>query len=320
MKNIDVSVIVLTYKPNWDKLKNTLLSVVRQKDINYEIIVSDDGSQQDYRKEIEAFLTDSGITEYVYNKNEQNVGTVKNYLSGLYKAKGRYVFGISPGDMFFDDATLKDMVAFCDEKQVGICFGNAVYYHAEEGCPKVFSGVNTPKRPRFYDEKTSFSVMKRMFFNGENILGVTYLKDRECALECFERISKHAMYLEDKCSTAVALVKGYRVVHYDRNIVWYEKGTGISTSGNGEWAKKLSNDYNRVIVSLKEEYPKDEVIDAVYIRKTCTSKPKKLLVMLFRHPLYFFFRVYRKFIKITYTESSEKLQKQLEDTLRMEGK
>lgn len=322
MKNIDVSVIVLTYKPNWNKMRRTLLSVINQKDVNIEIIISDDGSENDYREEVVKFFKEKDITEteYLYNKNKKNVGTVKNYLSGLYKAKGRYVFGISPGDMFFNERVLKMMVDFCDEKKAKICFGNAIYYNVENGQEKVFSGLNTPKRPQFYDEKVSFSLMKKMFFNGENILGVTYMRDRKCALECFERISEHAVYLEDKCSTAVALVKGYRVLHFDENIVWYEKGTGISTSGNDKWKEKLNNDYNRTIISLKQEYPKDRVIDTVYIRKTCTSKQKKMFIMLFKHPLYFFFRIYRKIIKETYTESSDKLQGQLENMLRMEGK
>lgn len=320
MKTIDVSVIVLTYKPNWEKLRSTLLSIVRQEDINYEIIICDDGSEQDYRKEVEAFLERNSIREYLYNKNEINVGTVQNYLSGLRKAQGRYVFGISPGDMLFNETILKDMVRFCDERQIKICFGNAVYYNQKDGIPKVFSGVNAPKRPCFYSENTPFSVMKRMFFNGEGILGVTYFKDRECALECFERIADCAVYLEDKCSTAVALAKGYRIVYFPKTIVWYEKGSGISTAGNGAWIQKLSNDYNQVIFSLKKEYPRDHDIDAVYIRKKYKSKIKKLIIMLSKHPLYFFFKIYRKSVKITYTNATEQLQEQLESVLRMEGK
>ena len=320
MGNIDVSVILLTYKPDWEKLKGTLYSIITQKEVKYEVIICDDGSMQDYREEIEQYIREKEIKEYTYVKNVQNVGTVKNYLSGLRQANGRYVFGISPGDMFFDEMTLRDMVKFCDERQVKICFGNAVYYNHEEGAAKTFSGLNAPKRPQVYSESASCFNVKMMFFNGENILGVTYFKERQCALECFEEIANSAKYLEDKCSTAVALMKGYRIVHYDRIIVWYEKGSGISTSGNNEWSKKLSDDYNRVIFDMKKKYPKDRVLDMVYIRKSYTNKYKKLLVMMLKHPLYFGFKIYRKFIKVVYTESSEKLQKQLEDMLRMEGK
>ena len=39
-----ISVIVCTYNANWEKTKNTLFSIIRQKNVIFEIIVTDDGS------------------------------------------------------------------------------------------------------------------------------------------------------------------------------------------------------------------------------------------------------------------------------------
>ena len=51
MKNkYDVSIIVATYNPDLNKLMSTLLSIIIQKGIKFEIIVTDDGSQKDYFK------------------------------------------------------------------------------------------------------------------------------------------------------------------------------------------------------------------------------------------------------------------------------
>ena len=41
----DISVIIVTYNPKWEKLRTTILSILFQKNINIEIIVSDDGSK-----------------------------------------------------------------------------------------------------------------------------------------------------------------------------------------------------------------------------------------------------------------------------------
>ena len=54
--NPEVSVIIISYNPVWEKFENTLLSVVMQKRITMEIILSDDGSAQNLFHEAECLL------------------------------------------------------------------------------------------------------------------------------------------------------------------------------------------------------------------------------------------------------------------------
>ena len=42
--DFSVSVILCTYNPDWRKLKATLLSAAMQEDIDFEIVLTDDGS------------------------------------------------------------------------------------------------------------------------------------------------------------------------------------------------------------------------------------------------------------------------------------
>lgn len=315
MDKVEVSVVVLTYKPDWNKLKNTLQSIVMQKDVELEIIITDDGSEVDCHKEIENYFANISFNRYVYNKNYQNVGTIKNYLSGVKRAVGHYVYGISPGDMLYGDTCLRKMVDFCIEREAKICFGNALYYTNNESGAKVFKGMNYPSRPFFYGSKIPFFVMKSMFFSDENILGASYMRERECAVDCFERISKSALYMEDKCGTAVALMKKIRVFHFDDNVIWYENGCGVSTAGNEHWKLKLQKDYRDTICSLKQEYKKDRILDAVYIRQVCNNKYKKRLTLMVKHPIFIILEWMRKLIKIRYTEETAELQKELEQYL-----
>ena len=316
MDKVEVSVVVLTYKPDWNKLRSTLKSIVMQKEVSFEIIVTDDGSERDYCEEIKNYMADAGFNRCVYNKNEKNVGTIKNYLSGIKRAKGQYIYGISPGDMLYGDMCLRKMVDFCVEKEARICFGNALYYKNDENGFKVFKGINHPKRPLFYREKMPFFIMKSMFFCNENILGASYMWKKECVLECFEKISHSALYMEDKCGTAVAIMKGIRIFHFDENVLWYETGTGVSALGNTEWNLKIQKDYTNTIYSLKKEYKRERILDAVYIRQACNNKFKKMIILTFKHPMFMIYNLVVKLVKIRYTDESEKLQKELEQYLK----
>lgn len=318
MDKIDVSVVVLTYKPVWEKLKITLDSILRQKGVAYEIIVTDDGSEIDYCEMIENYFKEKSFANYVYNKNKVNVGIVKNYISGLRIASGRYVYGISPGDMLYGEDCLKQLTDFCSINHIKICFGNAIYYNGVGKNVKVFSDENHPRRPIFYEKETPYFIMRNMFFCDENILGASYFRERKTAIKCFEEISDKSLYLEDKCGTAVAIAHKIRVVHFDKNIVWYEKGTGVSTSGNAIWQEQLANDYFETIYELKKKYPKDKAIDAVYIKCKYQSKFRKRLLLMIKHPIFTIIGQMRKLVRVKYTMASDVLQEELEKHMNID--
>ena len=55
-KSIDLSAVIVTYNPNTNKLLTTIKSVLIQRDINLEIIISDDGSKTFPEKEVKDFF------------------------------------------------------------------------------------------------------------------------------------------------------------------------------------------------------------------------------------------------------------------------
>ena len=58
-KKCKVTVAVISYNPVWEKLRNTLKSVVWQKKVDFEIIVADDGSEKDCFDFVEQFFKNS---------------------------------------------------------------------------------------------------------------------------------------------------------------------------------------------------------------------------------------------------------------------
>ena len=84
-QEIQVSVILLTYEPKWEKLERTARSILRQTGIETEIVVGDDGSKNDLFPRLEALLR-SGGARYTLHKCPRNVGTLRNALEALYRA------------------------------------------------------------------------------------------------------------------------------------------------------------------------------------------------------------------------------------------
>ena len=93
-----ISIIVLCYNPSIDKLLFTLDSLLRQKKIKYEIILSDDGSSIDYFNLVRDYFERNNFTNYKLIRHDCNQGTVLNAYDDVLKSKGQYIKMISPGD------------------------------------------------------------------------------------------------------------------------------------------------------------------------------------------------------------------------------
>ena len=104
----EVTVLVITYHPAWEKLRQTLISAMLQKDVRCQIVIADDGSDENHRDRILSLFREYAFTEYTLVLNDHNQGTVANYLSGLRAAEGEYTKGISPGDFFSGPFVLRE--------------------------------------------------------------------------------------------------------------------------------------------------------------------------------------------------------------------
>mgnify|MGYP000552217109 FL=1 len=124
----NVSVIVLTYNPDIAKLRSTLFSIIIQKNIDFEIIIADDGSNDDYYDNVLKFFEQNKFINFSIIKNNTNMGIVNNYYNALKRSNGEYIYGISPGDMLYDTNVLLNLYDFAKNKNAEICFGDAAFY------------------------------------------------------------------------------------------------------------------------------------------------------------------------------------------------
>ena len=254
-----LSIIICTYNPDFEKLLLSVKSAVHQEGIDFEVIITDDGSSQNYRREIEQYLNDIRFENFLYIEHKNNIGTVKNILCAVKQAKGKYIFLNSPGDYIFDKDALAGLCSFAKDKNADICFGDYVAYQKDNNKISFVDFVR-PLRPSVFERKIKDYTLS--FFFGEDILGASYLRKRSFLLESLEFVSHYSKYVEDGTTTAYGLMKEIPIYHYCKNTVWYEYGTGISTSANTKWFELIHNDFLNTYKALLQKYPKQRVLMA----------------------------------------------------------
>lgn len=245
LKNeFQVSVIIATYNPDWIKLKRTLLSVLLQKKLSFEIVVVDDGSRENFREDIELLFQQYKFDTYKIIDNPQNQGTVMNVLSGVKVAVGKYIKLISPGDLLYSDRTLYEFAEFMEKTMSKISFGRAIYYNFDEHSKlNVIRHHSNPSAPSMYKLGTSINTEKFHYLVKDDlVLGAATLVERCLLNKYLELISGKVIYAEDNCYRLM-IADGNRISFFENIIIFYEYGYGVSTNGKSEWAERLKNDW-----------------------------------------------------------------------------
>lgn len=284
---MDVSVIVLTYNPNLKKLKSTLKSIIIQEKISFEIIIADDGSKENIEPDIKKIMEKYNYKNYYYKKMNQNSGTVENYYNAIITAKGKYVYAISPGDMLYDKLVLKDFFDFCETNKCKLCFGDAIYYNNFEKISILDKIANYPPKPYIFNKKVSKTMKRAALFFGSIILGVTFFREKKSTIEYLKIIKDFVKYVEDNTIAFLVMCQGEDILYFERKMVWYEFGTGISTKADNNWKKTLNKDYDNMYKYLKEHFPKDPVVDAAYYDRFQNRKILSIIYRCFKHPYIF---------------------------------
>lgn len=262
MYQYDVSIVILTYRPNKSKLKNTILSALYQKHVKMQIIITDDGSENNLFSEMKELFDNMGFHDYKLLTHAKNQGTCLNYYDGILESKGEYIKGISPGDYFAEEYSLYHWIEFMRTNQCRISFSDAIYYKIDNGkfAPikrthsfPIYKDIYSPKggfwnKIRFIDYLVLF----------DNILGAAVLAENILLKEYCSRIINRIIYTEDSMYRLM-LIDGIEILYYPQNAILYEFGVGISTSQNIKWREKLLKDqaeFNRLIGNseFKDEF------------------------------------------------------------------
>ncbi len=243
MKKYDFSVIVCCYNSDIEKLKRTLISIIKQKNVSYEIIISDDGSKERAIETIKTWIEEHGCNNVRYNFLPENVGTVKNILSAVSMAQGTYIKTISPGDYLFDEFALSHYLQKFN-KGYQLLFSKAIYYTQDRKILKFYNPAATGTKYKLFMKKNvcQFS---------DGFLGATTAYAREFALPYLQKIVGVVRLLEDFPLTFLALLNHEKVGFINQNLVWYECDTGVSRVDGGS---RIEADYFSFFNYVEQNY------------------------------------------------------------------
>lgn len=271
----EISVIVVTYNSSYEKLKNTLQSIIWQENVDLEIVIADDGSKNFDREKVEKWFSSKGFKDYKLVLNEKNQGTMKNYISGWKAAEGKYVKELSPGDFLYNKNTLERAVRHMEEHNLGIAFGLAASYKKDSENIELLDIMN-PRDLRPYYLGNSEWIKFNYVVNRDYANGAAVIERRDLMLKYSGYLEGKVKYMED-CTFILMIADDVPVEFTKDYMIWYECGDGISTKNDGESNQKVFNDNLacfKIIGDMKKEYK--------FIGKTMVSNKDNVFIKLLK--------------------------------------
>ena len=169
-----LSIILAQYYPDKMQLRHTLDSLLIQDTYDFELIIADDGSPEDYWDDTRAYLAAHGFTNVKLSKNKVNQGTVTNMLHAVELASGQWIAGISPGDYVYDASTIRWVLEMLRKDAPQVAFGKSAYYRQEsDGTLVQLPGETpfdrTPYDAAHYDNK---AIRRNVLLYDDGISGI----------------------------------------------------------------------------------------------------------------------------------------------------
>ncbi len=239
MNKMDVSVCVLTYNSNVQKLLLTLSSIIHQSGVSFEIIVSDDGSGCFDQIGIEKFFRFCNFSQYHIIRHDVNKGTVSNYSSAIRVASGKYIKGLCPGDYFTSEKALRTMFNYAEDNGASALFTNAIFYQGQ--FLHVTRQLSMPQEVACYAKNKIKEQKLHYLVLDDKACGATFFSERNILEEYIQIIEGEVKYSEDSLYRLMVL-NDVGIRHMDMDAVYYEYGEGVSTSGSLIWHERLHKD------------------------------------------------------------------------------
>ncbi|WP_165253950.1 glycosyltransferase [Adlercreutzia sp. ZJ304] len=298
----DIAAIVVTYNSDCQKTLNTIASILMQQNVRFEIIIADDGSRETNFACIYDYFERAHFKNYKLLTADENVGTVRNCIAASNYVNSRYVKTISPGDYLYAPNVLEEIVTKMDSSNANIGFGAAIYYSDGVDNIEIINKRNpiviNPYKRKCINNQI---IARNMIGFGDFILGALPVFRTllwKCALA---EILGSVTYCEDY-SIQLMVYKGEKILYIDQFTVWYEYGTGISTSLSENNKNRIMQDAKSFCTLFLNKYPDFKYRKQMKERSN-QSQAKTIrnkISLLFRRPSEFVFRLRSLMIRAFY--------------------
>lgn len=279
-----VSVCVVTYNPDKGKLMETLESIVKQKYDNLQIVLSDDGSKENFFDEAKTLLDGVEFTDYQLLPAADNQGTVKNVEKALLASNGVYIKTISPGDCLTGDTILADWVSHLVSSGRRWSFSDAIYYtRTEDNQRMVRPQMTHPQIVDCYVEHDDDACRWNYIVHKDLALGAAILCERELMLSYLQQITGKVIYAEDNIFRMM-MYHGIVPDYFPEEAVLYEFGFGVSTNGSMVWSQRIQADWEATDNIMLEEGPSEDPLQQkLFVSLQRKNQKNRLLRKLERY-------------------------------------
>lgn len=238
MRGPTVSFVVPCYRLA-HYLRECVDSILRQSFPDLEILILDDRSPDHTEEVARRIVADHPDRAIWYVRNEENLGNIRNYNEGIRRARGRYVWILSPDDRLRDPRLVERYVRLLEaHPDVGYAFCAA---HRLEGAAD--AGVHRLSVYRPEDGILDGRQLARdIVDNGFELVAASVMIRKEC----YERITFFPTDLPHRGDSYVwALIAlRHRVAYFARAMVDYRvhDGSMMSTLARASMARVVEDD------------------------------------------------------------------------------
>ena len=239
----DISVIVLIYEQPLEEILLTLASIIGQKNADFQIIISDDGSTTPFLQKCIDFMEKVGFRDYKIIWHQYNVGTVINYIDALEKADGKYIKSLGPGDCFGMEDAIQLWVDDMKKEGSRLSFCDAIYYRKNGEKYESVVEVALPQNLQVYTEKKKLQKKYYLLYN-DIFSAVTVMCEKSLIYKYIEIIRSWVKYAEDNMFRLMIL-DGIEGAYFAHKAVYYEWGSGVSTKENIHFKKVIKQEWEK---------------------------------------------------------------------------
>lgn len=290
------SVIVCNYNSSEDEIEYTLASIISQKNIELEIIFSDDGSINSPEKFVKNYFNEQNFTKYKIRIGEKNLGTVKALHDAVRLAEGEYVKPIGVGDALTYEDALKDIYDFMISNNAKIAFSDMMLFSRIDGEIHVNNHFTIPRKIQCWKEKDYDESKENIIVFNDQISGASIFYKRKYFELLVEVMINHVIYMEDLCQY-IAILNNERIYYYGKKCVSYEIGNGVSNNHTSENLLRMKKDKESFLNYLFTNYNSNnllqrrkrlEEIDSKY-----SNKVLKGIIKEIAEPKWLYFKMIR---------------------------
>ncbi len=281
-----ISIVVVTYNSQLDKIIFTLQTILSQNYKEYEIIISDDGSVNSYKDEIKKFFVSEKFDRYTYVENKKNVGTVMNILGALKEVKGNYVKIFGAGDGFYNRDSLGVIINYIETTHSEVFFGLMNSYLKGSSEDYFYKPFTLPYGIIDIKKNNKDKIEKNILFYKDNISGAALVYKTDVLIKYLSDASEHIKYVEDICLLEM-IVDKLELGYIDEYLYWYEGDFGISNSRKKSQIKKMRDDETKYYNYLFEKHTDNRWLNKRKRNSLFFSIPNiyiRMIVVSIMHP------------------------------------